>query len=311
MNDSIFESFSYREELISMIGSQLSYTRKFEVRIGKDKIKVDYRIISLNELGQSAYPVVLLSGFGSGWEGIIELGFSLACEGRKVILVSLPGYGNSDNPSEWYYNAPDFRNEAEVLFHLINQEDLRGYLKFHLVGHSMGGVILQKFARMNADKISSITLLNPPVIWKREAPFRLAKRFVLSGFHAAIEFWWRLKRSDKKDYEKGLYDFIRKPKSPFSFDRLKQRISEINRISNIGWFVFRGTLNALGRAGVPTTFVYSELDSVYPHREQPKDFYSEQKVNVSVMTGLRHNTTLAPDEITAANIEHYLELAEK
>ncbi|MEK7140335.1 MAG: hypothetical protein AAB815_00965, partial [Patescibacteria group bacterium] len=35
------------------------------------------------------------------------------------------------------------------------------------------------------------------------------------------------------------------------------------------------------------------------------------RIQKSVMAGLRHNTTIAPDEITAANIEHYLEVAEQ
>lgn len=36
-----------------------------------------------------------------------------------------------------------------------------------------------------------------------------------------------------------------------------------------------------------------------------------EKIEKSVMMGLRHNTTVTPDEITAANIEHYLEIAEE
>ena len=54
---------------------------------------------------------------------------------------------------------------------------------------------------------------------------------------------------------------------------------------------------------------------VYPPDEQLKKIIegvnAETKIEKSVMAGLRHNTTIAPDEITAANIEHYMDKAEK
>jgi pimeloyl-ACP methyl ester carboxylesterase len=110
---SINQIFENRKDFILEVGEQLERETKAEVEINGEKLNVDYRVISVESLeNKSGDAVVLLPGFGSGWEGISELGFSLACEGRKVIMPSLPGYGNSDNPTEDYYKENNFDNDG-------------------------------------------------------------------------------------------------------------------------------------------------------------------------------------------------------
>ena len=71
----------------------------------------------------------------------------------------------------------------------------------------------------------------------------------------------------------------------------------------------------LKKINSPITYIAGKLDMVYPPDEQLKKIIegvnAETKIEKSVMLGLRHNTTIAPDEITAANIEHYMSKAEK
>lgn len=259
-------------------------------------------------------PVILLPGFGSGWEGISELGFSLAAEGRKVIMPSLPGYGNSDNPKKEYYDTDNFNNEAEAVAQFIEQLNLGGR-KVHLIGHSMGSEILAALAEKYPDKVSSLVLLNPAGVEKESQMTATASKFVLSGTHASAEFGLRMTFSGEEDYEKGLKAHIPKTKSPFSGDRLSQRMAEGRKLSK------GQLLEKLNNIKVPITYISGQIDVVYPPGDENdsssqlariiESVNDKTKLEKSVMHGLRHNTTLAPDEITAANIDHYLDKAEE
>lgn len=313
---SINKIFENRKDFIPEVGEQLGKETKIEVEIGGEKLNVDYRVISAETLeNKGGDAVVLLPGFGSGWEGISELGFSLACEGRKVIMPSLPGYGNSDNPSESYYKANNFENEADVINQIISQIGLNEGAKVHLVGHSMGSEIMATFAEKYPDKVSSLVLLNPAGVEEKEGKFSLARRFVGSGIKTSAAFTFRMAFSGEKDYEKEIWKHIPKTQSPFAKGRGSQRLSEVDRLSE------GHLLEKLKNTSCPITYISGQLDTVYPPGEEDDEnsqlariiesIGDATRIEKSVISGLRHNTTLAPDEITAANIEHYLEKSEK
>lgn len=307
--------FENRKDFILEVGEQLKKETNAEIEIDGEILKIDYRIISVKEKeNKEGDAVVLLPGFGSGWEGISELGFSLACEGRKVIMPSLPGYGNSNNPKEKYYKTDNYENETDVVKKLLDQIE-NNETKVHLVGHSMGSEIMASFAEKYPEKVASLTLLNPAGVREKENSLFLGTKFISSGMHASLEFSVRSFFSGEEDYEKELKKYIPKTRSPFSKDRISQRLSEAKKVSK------GQLLKKLGKIDCPITFISGELDPVYPPGK--KDDTNSQLTRIiesvkdktrfekSVMAGLRHNTTIAPDEITAANIEHYLEKAEK
>lgn len=315
-NLSIDKIFEHRKDFIPEIGEQLEKESKAEIEINGEKLDIDYRIISVeSQENEDGDAVIVLPGFGSGWEGISELGFSLACEGRRVILPSLPGYGNSDNPSEDYYKTNNFDNEAEIIKQLIDQINLKEGKKVHLVGHSMGSEILATFAEKYPDKVSSLVLLNPAGVNDEEKLVSLAKRFFGSGIKTSAEYSIRSAFSGEKDYEKEIYKHIPKTQSPFTKERRPQRLSEAKRLSK------GHLLEKIKNTKCPITYISGELDTVYPPGEKGDEnsqlariieaTEDETRIEKSVMMSLRHNTTIAPDEITAANIEHYLEKAEK
>jgi pimeloyl-ACP methyl ester carboxylesterase len=313
-NESVSEIFEHRKKFIPEIGEQLQKETKAEIELNGEKLEIDYRIIFVKEKeNQDADPVILLPGFGSGWEGISELGFSLACEGRKVLMPSLPGYGNSSNTSEEYYKTESFDNEAEAINKFLEALGTEGE-KFHLVGHSMGSEIFASFAEKYPEKVSSLVLLNPAGVEEKEGALLLGSGFILSGMHASMEFAVRSAFSGEDDYEKDLKKYIPKTKSPFEKNRLAQRSAEAKKLAT------GHLLEKLKKINTPVTYISGELDSVFPPGKEEdensqltkivKSANNSSRIEKSVMTGLRHNTTIAPDEITAANIEHYLEKAE-
>jgi pimeloyl-ACP methyl ester carboxylesterase len=310
----IIEVFSEREKYIPEIGEQLENKRSVDIEINGEKLSIDYRELSLEEKeNRNGDPVVLLPGFGSGWEGIAELGFSLACEGRKVILLSLPGYGNSSDPSQEYYKNDHFDHESQVVQQVIGRI-LQGK-KAHVIGHSMGSEVMASVAEAYPENVSSLTLLNPAGVNKEENPVKLATTFLASGAHATMEYNARMFFAREKDYESGLYAHIDRPKSPFDKERIGQRLAEAEKLTH-GHLVEK-----LNNISVPITYISGEFDTVYPsgtiddessqlHRIV-QSVQDNSKIEKSVMARLRHNTTLAPDEITAANIDHYLTVAEQ
>ncbi len=313
---SVNEIFENRKEFIPEVGEQLKNEKKVEIEINGEKLDVDYRIISIeSQENKNGDNVVLLPGFGSGWEGISELGFSLACEGRKVIMPSLPGYGNSDDPSENYYKTNNFNNEAKVINQLLEKIGITEDKKVHLVGHSMGSEIMASFAEKYPEKVSSLVLLNPAGVEEKENAIALSSKFVLSGIHTGVEFKMRSAFSGEKDYERELYKHIPKTKSPFMKDRIAQRLAEAKKISE------GHLLEKIKKIDCPITYISGELDSIYPPGSEGENISqiarviesvkNKEYVETSVMKGLRHNTTIAPDEMTAANIDHYLEKAER
>jgi len=317
-SQSIHEIYSKRERYIPEVGEQLEEKKTIQVEIQGEKLNIDYRVISIAEKeNKEAEPVVLLQGFGSGWEGIAEMGFSLAAEGRRVILLSLPGYGNSESPSEQYCkNTTGFSHEAEALRQIVEEIRSNGEIKNgakpHVVGHSMGAIVGATYAANNPKSVSSITLISPGGV-EKENPAALGVKFVASGAHAALDYSEHSTRkafSEMRDYEKKLYQYIPKTKSPFERSRLAQRMSEARRIAQ------PKLLKQLPDVGCPITYISGTLDTVYHAGWKDGQLQkiiqaADREVKVSIMHAGFHNSTQGHDEITASNIEHYLEQAEK
>ncbi|MFH0830462.1 MAG: alpha/beta fold hydrolase [Parcubacteria group bacterium] len=303
-----------RQQFIPEVGEQLAKETTTTVELEGQPVKIDYRVIWIKDKEYPGKPpVVLLPGFGSGWEGISELGFSLAGEGRRVVMPSLPGYGKSENPPTAYLERKDFSGEAEALKKVIDNLQTAGELtdgKVHLVGHSMGSEVIAEFRKRYPDQTQSIVLLNAAGIEGHEDAVKMATRFLGSGAYTGGEYKVRLMFAGEKDYQDALKSFIPKTKSPFSKDRLPQRLAEVKKLTT------GHLIDNIKQGDSHVTFISGELDPVYPpgSADDPKSQLSrlieavkdKTKLSTSVMAGLRHNTTIAPDEITAANINGYL-----
>ncbi|MFH1175182.1 MAG: alpha/beta fold hydrolase [bacterium] len=319
-NESISKIFEKeRAQYISEVGKQLENPQTATIEIKGKPVNLDYRIISIESLEDKDYdPVIVLPGFGSGWEGISELCFSLACEGRKAITFSLPGYGKSDNPPAEYLGGDDFSAEAEAVAKFVEKlrdEGKIGDNKIHLVGHSMAGAIISEYAAKNSEQVSSLTLLDSAGVNKKENITALATKFFASGIHTVAEYKARLALSGEEEYEKEIHKHIPKTQSPFKPDRVKQRLAEARKLSS------GKVVENLENLDAPVIYMSGELDLVFPPGEASDEnsqlakmvnaVNDKAKIETSVLYGLRHNTTISADEITAANINHCLEEAEK
>ncbi|WP_299650346.1 alpha/beta fold hydrolase [uncultured Tateyamaria sp.] len=95
-------------------------------------------------------PLVMVHGFmggGAQWDGEV----AALSDSHEVIALDLPGFGrNADlEPINTIGGFADWVTE---------QLEKRGVRQFHLLGHSMGGMIVQDIARKVPDRIASLIL---------------------------------------------------------------------------------------------------------------------------------------------------------
>jgi len=94
------------------------------------------------------FPLVLVHGFlGSSrmWESQIDF-FK---DYFRVITPDLPGYGKSNQVKS--HNS--IQSIANLLLNCLEEKKID---KFYLLGHSMGGMIVQEMAKTSGDKISKL-----------------------------------------------------------------------------------------------------------------------------------------------------------
>lgn len=112
---------------------------------------VKYRLSGVHGPG---LPVILLHGFGGSLESWFKNQDALA-EGRVVYAVDLPGHGGSPHDAVSF----DARGLAVPIKAFVDGLSARA---FHIVGHSIGGLVARALARMCADRVASVTTLCTP-----------------------------------------------------------------------------------------------------------------------------------------------------
>jgi pimeloyl-ACP methyl ester carboxylesterase len=280
-----------------IIGPQLQHEQKTEVIVSGDQtFSINYCIISNGSPLTSKGVIVLITGFGSGWTGIAKLGYELAKLGYQVFMISLPGYGNSDNPFPPYYKTNGFNWEAEILAKFA-KKILPNCNSIHWVGHSMGSAIITELACLHPKFVKSLVFLNPAGFEKR-GYLEVAAKLILNGMMHWFAFygdpaWNELKK------------FLPKERCPFSLDRIEQRISEWERTcSGLAMSYFKLTSKY-----IPFRYITSTKDFVYPFTKSAlvaNWMDGGRRCFVDMLPGLWHNTTQFGSEITAKAIDNFL-----
>lgn len=116
-----------------------------------------YRLAKPVDEGQGS-PVVLLHGIGRTggvWKHLVEL---LVPLGHRVAAFDLLGFGASPTPDWVNYSVDD---HAQAVIHSI--EKLKVGQPIVLVGHSMGGLVAVRVARLRPDLVRHLVLYEMPL----------------------------------------------------------------------------------------------------------------------------------------------------
>ena len=115
---------------------------------------VDGRQVTFLRAGSSrATPLVLVHGFTGSKEDFEPVLDSLAAD-RPVIAVDLPGHGGSEGTDD-----PAAYGLATTSAWLLRFVDEIGLEDFHLLGHSMGGLVVQRTAAVASQRLASLILM--------------------------------------------------------------------------------------------------------------------------------------------------------
>ena len=103
--------------------------------------------IYIDDIGKG-FPLVLIHGYlGSSEMWFLQKKFLV--KNYRIIAPALPGFGES-----YKVKSLDSINKmAKLLLKLINEKNIN---KFHLLGHSMGGMIVQEMAKISGEKIKKL-----------------------------------------------------------------------------------------------------------------------------------------------------------
>ena len=103
--------------------------------------------IYIDDIG-SGYPLVLVHGY-LGSSEMWKLQKDYLYKKFRIIAPALPGFGES-------FNAKSLNSISLMAKFIIQQIDLKNIDKFNLMGHSMGGMIVQEIANLSGDRINKL-----------------------------------------------------------------------------------------------------------------------------------------------------------
>lgn len=116
-------------------------------------VKVDGLRIAWREAG-SGSPLVLIHGIG-GYSGSWENQFASFARDYRVIAWDAPGYGESEALADDELSVDGYASSLVGLLKALGAE------RSHLVGHSLGAIIISAASQDNAIQSQSLTLLQP------------------------------------------------------------------------------------------------------------------------------------------------------
>jgi pimeloyl-ACP methyl ester carboxylesterase len=107
------------------------------------------------EAGEGGEPLLLVHGFTGSKEDFAAEVLRLAGRGYHVVAPDHRGHGSSDQPQdESSYSFQTFANDMVALV------DALGWQTFDLLGHSMGGMIVQHIALSHPHRVTRLILMD-------------------------------------------------------------------------------------------------------------------------------------------------------
>jgi pimeloyl-ACP methyl ester carboxylesterase len=201
--------------------------------------------------GDSGEPLVLVHGYTgdvTDWRHQIPE-FSRT---HRLLVMDLRGHGRSEAPQDRSsYSVDQMASDVESLV------DQVGFERYHLLGHSMGGGIVQEIALHSTQRLLSLTL--------HDTTFK----FALMA-DPAVEEWWKGRMALAEAGKMADLAAMEPPVPPpphMPAERLEEakvRLSKMSPDAFIGAWLglvgWQGTKNRAAGISTPTLIIYGDLD---------------------------------------------------
>lgn len=265
---------SFTDNEVKVYFNKVVTTRRRSLGGGRSEHGLDYVFIEGYGSKSTQDIIVLLTGFGSGWEGIVELGCAYVAKGHNVFLISPPGCGESAIPQL----VRDSENLYETYAHLINLALLECFpddyerMNFKIVAHSAGALIAVEMAKVMS--IKNMMLISPSGFTQEGimSYLTLPLKFAFSGIEMRINC--------QEEYEKR-FGVLRRQRSAFLGGRFLLRLRELGDIIR-----FKYNSNPLGDR-LRLIVLFGRHDGVYQCRN-----LSESSTRIVIMPKWYHNPTI-------------------
>jgi 3-oxoadipate enol-lactonase len=199
-------------------------------------------------------PVLLVHGLGLSrrrWQRQVD---ALAAAGYRAVRFDLRGFGDSDAPRAPY----EISTLVDDLRAVIDELGLRNV---HLVAHSLGGMIAQRFALDAPESVRTLTLASTTAHnGARASAFALAMaRLTEVGFDAAVE-----DPLVRPVMERMLAEAF--PAGPPPFESFRRGLEKPNLGHSYAWGATAGfsVLDALPRLACPLLVLHGTADPLVP-----------------------------------------------
>jgi pimeloyl-ACP methyl ester carboxylesterase len=215
----------------------------------------DGTLLSWDELGRGP-TVLFLHGIGSSrrrWDPLLP---PVSAAGYRCVRIDLRGFGESA--------GADQRFAMETfLGDLVEFSESLAAERFHLVGHSLGGMIAQKFAVEHRERVASLVLASTTSHNGRRATAFARAMTTLSerGFDAVVN-----DPSLKREIEAVLAEAFPKMAMPLEF--LKSGLEEPSLARANAWraCIEFSTKDSLPEVGCPVLVTHGTADRLIPFR---------------------------------------------
>ncbi len=205
--------------------------------------------------GESGEPLVLVHGYTgdiTDWRHQLPA----FAQSHRVLIVDNRGHGASEAPGDRSaYTIEQMASDVQVLTREL------GFDRFHLLGHSMGGAVVQEIALEAPDRLLSLTLhdtadgfssafMNPAIVAWRDWRFRVAEE---QGMAAVSEMEAPIPPPPHMPEER--------------LEETKRRLSRMTVDAFIGAWnglsEWQGTHERARNIGLPTLVIWGDLDSPF------------------------------------------------
>jgi len=223
------------------------------------KVKVDGQLISYMFQKGVKVSIVFIHGFGASKETFLGAFGREELQSFRMLATDLVGFGDSSKPADFSYLMKD---QARILRKTI---DLLGIDRFHLIGHSMGGIIGIELGEMTPDRLCSF--INAEGNITAEDCMMSGRVTDMGEEYFTREGFEQLKHSiaeeSERTQDKSLRDYLKSLSKATPKALYKSSISTVQE-SNFG--------NLLKR------FVQLPLYKCYIYGEKNKDVFPAEKM---------------------------------
>jgi len=237
-------------------------------------ITIDGYKIRYLESGGTDKTIVLLHGLGASaerWEFVIPE-FS---KDYKVIVPDLIGFGHSDKPLV-DYTAEFFSDFLSSFLQKL------GITRTNIIGSSLGGQIIAKYASQHPEVIENLVLVSPSGIMKHSTPALDA--YVMAALYPDVEVaknaFQMMAGPARQINQKIIENFVERMKLPNAKMAFMSTLLGLRNAETI--------TKSLKKISVPTLIIWGEDDPVIPVKYADEFVSSIQDCRFYMMDNCGH-----------------------